>query len=88
MYRYLRASLRNKLGVVGLIVGFTEGAWRGQSDSVSMYVSVGEKEINHRYNIYGYVFIIDSKKLMQIWKVAFYRIEKYLKLALFCVFLF
>ena len=53
---------------------------------VYVYVSVGEKEINHRYSIYGYVFIIDSKKLMQIWKVAFYRIEKYLKLAVFLGF--
>ena len=27
------------------------GAWRGRADYVSMYVSVGEKEVNHRYNI-------------------------------------
>ena len=69
-----------------------DGTWMGRADSVSMYVSVGEKEVNHRYRlllkvieggvkIYGYVCIIDSKNLMQIWKVAFYRMERYLKLA-------
>ena len=48
---YLQAYLRNKLGVVGLAVGYMEGAWTGWADYVPVYVSGGEKEFNDRYNI-------------------------------------
>ena len=38
-------------GGIGLVVVCMDGTWRGRADSVYMYVSVGEKNVNHRYNI-------------------------------------
>ena len=95
MCRYLRALLRNKLGWYDwLWDSWMVHGWDGQIlclctcqlerrrliiDIISMRLLL--KAIGEWVKLYGYVFITDSENLMQIWRVAFYRIEKYLKLA-------